>query len=185
MPLKFIFTIFILTIAFQFAFTQTALATSGACSGHSGVNCAAGADSDGSVICNDGWRNSSVGYSSMVMCQGYSKPVDNPTPVRVPTTTNTTSTTKSVSTTSIQTNEEEKEEINNSIVDETDQWENIGEPEEEPVTVPLEDQVEAEDQDTTPTESSPGDAVTGLGILGGIGYGIFRVGKKIINLFSK
>lgn len=45
-------------------------ATSGACSYHSGVNCYAGADWDGSVICNDGWRDSSVSYSSMVMCQG-------------------------------------------------------------------------------------------------------------------
>lgn len=34
----------------------------GACSGHGGVNCAAGPDSDGSVICNDGWRDSSVRY---------------------------------------------------------------------------------------------------------------------------
>jgi hypothetical protein len=47
-------------------------ATSGACSGHGGVSCGSGKDSDGSVICNDGWRNSSVLYSSMVMCQGYS-----------------------------------------------------------------------------------------------------------------
>jgi len=46
------------------------LATSGACSWHGGVNCAAGADWDGSVICNDGWRNSSVSYYSMVKCQG-------------------------------------------------------------------------------------------------------------------
>lgn len=62
-------------------------ATSGACSGHGGVSCSAGRDSDGSVICNDGWRGSSVSYSSMVMCQGYSatptvKPVvTEPTPV--------------------------------------------------------------------------------------------------------
>lgn len=45
-------------------------ATSGACSGHGGVSCASGADNDGSVICNDGWRNSSVSYSSMKMCGG-------------------------------------------------------------------------------------------------------------------
>lgn len=48
-------------------------ATSGACSGHGGVSCGAGSDSDGSVICNDGWRNSSVSYSSMVMCGAPSK----------------------------------------------------------------------------------------------------------------
>ncbi len=45
-----------------------ALATSGACSGHGGVSCSAGSDSDGSVICSDGWRNSSVAYSSMREC---------------------------------------------------------------------------------------------------------------------
>lgn len=33
-----------------------------ACMGHGGVNCAAGPDTDGSVICVDGWRNSNVDY---------------------------------------------------------------------------------------------------------------------------
>lgn len=51
-----------------------AFAASGACSGHGGVSCSAGPDTDGSVICTDGWRNSSVSYSSMVKCQGYSVP---------------------------------------------------------------------------------------------------------------
>lgn len=37
----------------------------GACSGHDGVNCAAGPDSDGSVICNDGWEDSSVDYDDV------------------------------------------------------------------------------------------------------------------------
>ncbi|KKK57345.1 hypothetical protein LCGC14_3055410 [marine sediment metagenome] len=37
--------------------------SSGACSGHGGVNCAAGPDTDGSVICTDGWLGSSVTYS--------------------------------------------------------------------------------------------------------------------------
>jgi hypothetical protein len=54
--------------------SSQAYARSGACSGHGGVNCAAGSDYDGSVICSDGWRNSSVSYSSMVKCQGYSAP---------------------------------------------------------------------------------------------------------------
>lgn len=44
-------------------------ATSGACSGHQGVNCNAGPDWDGSVICNDNWRDSSVSYYSMKMCE--------------------------------------------------------------------------------------------------------------------
>lgn len=41
---------------------SNAQATSGACSYHGGVDCSAGADYDGSVICNDGWSDSSVGY---------------------------------------------------------------------------------------------------------------------------
>lgn len=49
-------------------------AASGACSGHGGVSCSAGPDRDGSVICVDGWTNSSVSYSSMVKCGGYSVP---------------------------------------------------------------------------------------------------------------
>jgi hypothetical protein len=61
-------------------------ATSGACSGHGGVNCSAGRDSDGSVICYDGWRNSSVNYSSMVMCAQSSvvAPVSQPTKIITP-----------------------------------------------------------------------------------------------------
>jgi S-layer homology domain len=43
----------------------TAYATPGACSGHDGVNCAAGPTSGGSVICNDGWTGSSVFYRNM------------------------------------------------------------------------------------------------------------------------
>lgn len=45
-------------------------AASGACSYHGGVDCSAGTDWDGSVVCNDGWRDSSVSYGSMVMCGG-------------------------------------------------------------------------------------------------------------------
>lgn len=50
-------------------FVKDVNATSGACSWHSGVNCSAGADWDGSVVCNDGWRDSSVSYSSSSECQ--------------------------------------------------------------------------------------------------------------------
>ena len=46
----------------------TTYATSGACSSHGGVNCDAGSDCDGSVICNDGWRDSSVGYYDTDKC---------------------------------------------------------------------------------------------------------------------
>ena len=68
----------LLAIIFLFLFSFSLFliteATSGACSWHGGVNCSAGADWDGSVICNDGWRDSSVSYYSMVECIGYSNP---------------------------------------------------------------------------------------------------------------
>lgn len=44
--------------------SSAALATSGACSYHGGVDCTAGADYDGSVICADGWKDSSVSLLS-------------------------------------------------------------------------------------------------------------------------
>lgn len=46
-------------------------ATSGACSYHNGVNCGTGPDFDGSIICNDGWSESSVSYTSSDECQSY------------------------------------------------------------------------------------------------------------------
>lgn len=51
--------------------TPSTIATSGACSSHDGVNCAAGADYDNSVICNDGWRDSSVIYWEHSECDEY------------------------------------------------------------------------------------------------------------------
>ena len=56
-----------LFVFFSFSARAT-LATSGACTGHGGVNCAAGAQSNGDVICNDGWTGSSVSYDSMSEC---------------------------------------------------------------------------------------------------------------------
>ncbi|MEK7538842.1 MAG: hypothetical protein AAB552_03290 [Patescibacteria group bacterium] len=50
----------------------TALATIGACAYHNGVNCSTGRDWDGSVICNDGWSDSSVYFSDADECQGSS-----------------------------------------------------------------------------------------------------------------
>lgn len=41
---------------------STNCSSSGACSSHGGVNCLAGADVDGSVICVDGWLESTVAY---------------------------------------------------------------------------------------------------------------------------
>jgi hypothetical protein len=70
-------------------------AKSGCCSGHDGVNCSAGAQSNGHVICNDGTRTSSCLYSEMVMCGSGSgstnstvqtvQPTSTPRPTLVPT----------------------------------------------------------------------------------------------------
>lgn len=45
-------------------------ATSGCCSSHGGVDCSR-AQSNGRVICNDGWTGSSCSYSSITKCSGY------------------------------------------------------------------------------------------------------------------
>lgn len=44
-------------------------ATSGSCSSHNGVNCSIGQDIDGSVICNDGWRDSTVSFYQADECK--------------------------------------------------------------------------------------------------------------------
>src|SRR5690606_993845 len=49
-------------------FIPSALATSGACSGHGGVDCSSSPTLYGNVICNDGWTGSSVLYSSVAEC---------------------------------------------------------------------------------------------------------------------
>ncbi len=78
-----------ITMFASFLLIPSSLAKSGACSGHQGVNCSAGADSDGSVICMDGWEDSSVSYASMAMCSSYSPeplpaPAPTPPPAREP-----------------------------------------------------------------------------------------------------
>jgi hypothetical protein len=67
-----------------FTIVPNIYATSGACSSHGGVNCSAGADTDGSVICYDGWKNSSVAYSSMEKCGGSTASFETVTPVQSP-----------------------------------------------------------------------------------------------------
>lgn len=53
---------YLISATLFFAAINVASASSGACSGHDGVNCLIGPDADGSVICKDGWRGSSVQY---------------------------------------------------------------------------------------------------------------------------
>lgn len=89
--MKNLFLLPALTFFASFLFTSTVFATSGCCSGHSGVDCAAGPQGNGNVICNDGWRGSSCSYASMVMCGGstsnttntYVAPTATPTPAYV------------------------------------------------------------------------------------------------------
>ncbi len=65
--------LFLAALSFR---APTALAAgNGACSGHGGVDCSAGADYDGSVICFDGWTNSSVSFRSVEMCRGQAESV--------------------------------------------------------------------------------------------------------------
>jgi hypothetical protein len=84
-------TTFVLILVFPFVFPKHLIATSGCCSGHGGVNCAAGPQASGKVICNDGWRGSSCSYSGMVMCRGYvptiTQPLTTPTPTKTSTPT--------------------------------------------------------------------------------------------------
>jgi hypothetical protein len=58
-------------VSISFLFLTNCNATSGACSYHDGVNCAAGRQLSGEVICNDGSMDSMVVYDFMVMCQNY------------------------------------------------------------------------------------------------------------------
>ncbi len=60
---------FLLIITFLPAIT---LAISGDCSWHGGINCSIGSDFDGSVICNDGWKDSSDKYTEAIECQNIS-----------------------------------------------------------------------------------------------------------------
>lgn len=70
----------LIAIVFFLGSANIAYSASGACSYHGGVNCSAGSDWDGSVICNDGWQDSSVSYSSMVSCResSYISPIPSP-----------------------------------------------------------------------------------------------------------
>lgn len=86
----------LITILLFFVFflitPETIIAKSGCCSSHGGVNCAAGPQANGNVICNDGWRGSSCSYAGMVMCGGSSTttaPIITPTPSPLKTPTPT------------------------------------------------------------------------------------------------
>jgi hypothetical protein len=62
------FFIFLLVFLISTIHPLNIYADSGACSDHQGVDCAIGPDIHGNVVCNDGWTNSSVSYTSMNEC---------------------------------------------------------------------------------------------------------------------
>jgi len=71
---------FVFLLLSIFVLPRNVSAVSGCCSYHSGVCCSCGAQYNGKVICNDGWRGSSCYYSEMVMCAGYNPSYPTPTP---------------------------------------------------------------------------------------------------------
>lgn len=71
-------SIFLTALMAVFLYLKPIYAKSGCCSHHGGVNCAAGPQSNGKVICNDGWKQSSCYYSEMVKCGGYTVPEPEP-----------------------------------------------------------------------------------------------------------
>lgn len=70
--------VFLTALMTVFLYLKPIYAKSGCCSHHGGVNCAAGPQSNGKVICNDGWTESSCYYSEMVKCGGYTAPEPEP-----------------------------------------------------------------------------------------------------------
>ena len=61
--------LFLLTGLLFFSVNSQVKAVQGTCSSHGGVDCSAMADSDGSAVCNDGWRDSSETFSSVLECK--------------------------------------------------------------------------------------------------------------------
>ena len=58
------------TLLLIFLSTNSSIAIQGDCSWHGGINCPAGADyPDGSVICNDGWKDSKDSYYDALECK--------------------------------------------------------------------------------------------------------------------
>lgn len=153
-------------------------ARSGCCSGHGGVDCSAGAQGNGNVVCNDGWRGSSCEYSSMVMCGGsssstrstYSPPPD-PTPtVRVAPTS--TPIPKPTATPVVPTPTQEP----------TPTLEPSNTPETKP-TESIAGEVNAEVLGSKVTKEaspnlSPREWTVSLGIIGAVGYGTWKLVKK-------
>lgn len=162
----------VLTILFfYFLLIYPVSARSGCCSGHNGVNCTAGAQANGNVICNDGWTGSSCLYSEMVMCGGSSTststqpiyiqptvivyptntPMPLPTFTPIPTATLIPTNTPTLTLTPVPTKNVLSAETKKPT----------------PTNIP-----------TAQTTGNPIGALIGLGIVGGAGYWFYKKGKK-------
>ena len=69
---KKLFCYIFLSCALFLSFSNFVYAKSGCCSGHGGVDCSR-AQSNGKVICADGWTGSACSYSSITQCSGYTQ----------------------------------------------------------------------------------------------------------------
>lgn len=176
-----------LLFLFHFLLINSVYAKSGCCSGHGGVDCGAGAQSNGKVICNDGWRGSSCLYSEMVMCggssgstitvktvQSTSTPRPTSVPKKVPTVVPTKTPTVILTTTPILTPTSTLSPTLTPITEPT-KTEEIS-----PTSIP-QPQVLGENitKSTKPLKTS--DYIIGFSFLGLIGFGIYKLIIKIKN----
>lgn len=185
---KFLFVFSFLTLIFL---PKNIEARSGCCSGHDGVNCSAGAQSNGNVICNDGWRGSSCSYSEMVMCGGSSssstttvqtvQPTSTPRPIlvptRVPTKVATVIPTNTPAPTLISTLSPTEIPILTPTIEPTKT---------EEISPTIQPQVLGETDAKKPTEPpKTSDYIIIFSILGLFGFGIYKLIVKIKNNFKK
>ena len=145
-------------------------AKSGCCSSHGGVDCSAGAQSNGHVICYDGWRGSSCLYSEMVKCGGSS--------------TSTTEYQPSVQTTPVAPIVVPSLPPSPVIIYVYPSL--VPSPNPSPKPSPIPSPIQSSRPTPSPppevlgekTESSSSDGMVGLAALGGFGYIIWRAIKK-------
>lgn len=184
-------TLFVLLLFSLIFLPKNIEARSGCCSGHGGVNCSAGAQSNGHVICNDGTRTSSCLYSEMVMCGGNSsstttittvktvQTISTPRPTLIPTKIPTVVPTKTPTT--IPTNTPTPKLIPTSSPTETPTSIPTVEPTKTEELSPTSTQPQVLGETTTkqtePVKTS--DALLGLSFLGLIGFGIYKIFIKI------
>lgn len=153
-------------------------AKSGCCSSHGGVNCAAGPQSNGHVICNDGSRNSSCLYSEMVMCGGSSSTstetvqTTKPTPTTRPTWVPTKVPTIIITTTQTPTPTEPE------VLTATPTLQPTLEATSAPTSEP---QVLGEETvEKSPEPPKSGEVLSGFGLLGGVGFGVYKLIKRVV-----